>query len=218
VKKILVVNPVGHSTWDLSDLEIYKSFANPGTEVVVKSLPKGPRTVEKLESYFEAEKEVVNLVLESYRGFDGVIVNCFLEPGVPILKKKLRGEVVVVGPAEASLSFASVYGDIVVVTVGAVEESINLIKEKVRALGFEKKVVGVRGIPVGVEDIDIDKKKVLELLVVEAKKAMIAGADVVVLGCTGLAGLAKDVEKKVGIPVIDPAWASIKFLEILLNR
>jgi len=216
--KILVVNPVGHSMWDATDLEIYRSYASPHTEIVVKSLPRGPRTVETLDAYFEAEKETVSFVLENYRGFSGIIINCFLEPGVSFLKKKLSGQVVVVGPAEASLSYARVYGDIAVVSVGASVEGLELIRERIRALGFEKRVVSVSGIPLGVIDIDVDKKRTIELLVAESKKAILAGADVIVLGCTGLAGLAKIIEREVGMPVIDPAWASIKLLETILSR
>jgi len=216
--KILVVNPVGHGTWDSTDLEIYRSYANPHTEVVVRSLPRGPYTVETLNAYFEAEKETVSFVLENYRGFNGVIVNCFLEPGVSVLRKKLTGQVVVGGPAEASLSYARIYGDIAVISVGASVEGLELIREKIRALGFEKRVVSVSGIPLGVMDIDVDKKRTIELLVAESKKALLSGADVIVLGCTGLAGLAKIIEREVGVPVIDPAWASIKLLETVLSR
>jgi len=216
--KILVVNPVGHSTWDATDLEIYRSYASPHTEIVVKSLPRGPRTVETLDAYFEAEKETVNFVLENYKGFNGVIVNCFLEPGVNVLRKKLSGQVVVLGPAEASLSYARIYGDIAVISVGASVEGLELIREKIRALGFEKRVVSVSGIPLGVIDIDVNKKRTIELLITESKKALLSGADVIVLGCTGLAGLAKSVESEVRVPVIDPTWASIKLLETLLSR
>jgi allantoin racemase len=216
--RILVVNPVGHTTWDSVDLEIYRSYASPQTEVIVKSLPRGPRTVETLNAYFEAEKETVSFVLENYKGFNGIIINCFLEPGINVLRKKLRGQVVVVGPAEASLSYARIYGDIAVVSVGASIEGLELIKEKIRALGFEKRVVSVSGIPLGVIDIDVDKKRTIELLIAESKKALLSGADVIVLGCTGLAGLAKIIERELGVPVIDPAWASIKLLEALLSR
>lgn len=218
MRRVLVVNPVGHSTWDPADLEIYRSYANPNTEVVVKSLPRGPRTVETLEAYVEAERETISFVLDNYKGFDGVIVNCFLEPGVASLRKRLKGQVVVVGPAETSLSLAKAYGDIAIITVGARAEGLELIKEKVRALGFEKSIVNVSGIPIGVMDIDADKKHTVDLLITQAKKVLISGADVIVLGCTGLAGLAKAIEEEVGVPVIDPAWASIKFLEALLSR
>jgi len=216
--KVLVVNPVGHTTWDRSDLEIYRSYANPGTEVVVKSLPRGSYTVETLESYFEAEKETVNFVLKNYKGFEGIIINCFLEPGVHTLRKKLDTRMIVVGPAEASLSIASLYGDVAVVTVEASADSLELIREKVKALGFEKKVVSIVGIPLSVKDLDVNKQYVVELLIKESKKALLSGADVIVLGCTGFAGLAKSVERELDVPVIDPAWASIKLLEVALSR
>jgi allantoin racemase len=216
--KILIVNPVGTNRWDEEDLKIYKSFADPDIEVFVKSLPKGPETVETLDAYIEAEKETIKFVLENYRYYNGVIVNCFLDPGVEILRRRIGKEIIIIGPAEASLSYARFYGNIGILTVGAYEESIELIKTRIRSLGFDKKVMSIRGIPMGVIDLDKDRDKTLDLMIREAKKMYLENIDVIVLGCTGLAGLAKSLEEKIGIPVIDPAWATIKMMKTILTR
>lgn len=212
--KILVVNPVGHDKWDFSDKKIYESYASRGTEIDVVSLPKGPASVESAEAYAEVEPLVVELVKKIHVSYDAVIVNCFLDPGVAKLRD-LLGKVVV-GPCEASLSLARNLGKkISIITVGGNVETLNMIREKVKSLGFEEIITSLRGIPLRVVDLDKDKGVTLRLLVDEARKAVSEGAEVLVLGCTGLAGMAREVSNAVRVPVVDPAWAALKMAELL---
>jgi allantoin racemase len=215
--RVLVVNPVGHDRWDHSDKKIYESYASEGTEVDVVSLPRGPASVETAEAYAEVEPLIIELVKGIHAGYDAVIVNCFLDPGVAKLRKIL-GNKVVVGPCEASLSLARNLSDkIAVVTVGGGVETLGLIKERVKSLGFENVVVSMRGISLRVLELDRDREVTLRHLVNEASKAVSEGADVIVLGCTGLAGMAREVSDAVGVPVIDPAWSALKIAELLAS-
>jgi len=77
-------------------------------------------------------------------------------------------------------------------------------------------VVGVKGISLRVIELDRDREVTLRHLVNEAAKAVSEGADVIVLGCTGLAGMAREVSDAVGVPVIDPAWSALKIAELLV--
>ncbi len=214
--RVLVVNPVGHNKWDSSDKKIYENYASRETEIDVISLPKGPVSVESAEAYAEVEPLVVELVKEIHAGYDAVIVNCFLDPGVAKLRE-LLGKVVV-GPCEASLSLArNLSKKISIITVGGEVETLNMIRERVKSLGFEEIITSLRGIPLRVLDLDRDKESTLRLLVDEARKAVSEGAEVLVLGCTGLAGMAKEVSDAVGVPVVDPAWAALKIAELLVS-
>ncbi len=214
--RILVINPVGHNTWDKQDEEICRSFASPETEVKVVSLPRGPASVETPEAHAEVIPLVLDVARRNHEGFDAVVVNCFLDPGVDFLKGILNKPVV--GPCEASLSLASIVGRrITIITVGGADGDW-MIEERVRQLGFDDKVASVRGIPVRVLDIDKDRIAVVNHLVREAEKAKEEeGTSVIVLGCTGLAGLASEVQKKTGIFTIDPTGAAIKMAEVLVK-
>jgi allantoin racemase len=214
--RILVINPVGHSTWDKQDEEICKSFASPETEIKVVSLPRGPASVETPEAHAEVIPLVLDVARRNHDGFDAVLVNCFLDPGVDFLKGILKKPVV--GPCEASLSLACIAGTrISIITVGGADGDW-MIEERVKQLGLSDKVTSVRGIPVGVLDIDKDRAAVVSYLVNEAEKARKEErADVIVLGCTGLAGLAKEVQEKTNIFAIDPTGAAIKVAEALIK-
>ncbi len=212
--RVLVVNPVGHSKWDEQDKRIYQSFASQDTIVDVVSLPQGPPSVETPEAHAEVIPLVVKRVLEFKDKYDGFIVNCFLDPGVNLLKGLI--EKPVVGPCEASMALASmVSSKIGIVTVG--NEALWMIEEHVRELGFGDKLIALEGIDLGVLDIDKDIELTVKKLVEASRRALEKGAEVIVLGCTGLAGLAEKVEREISVPVVDPSGAAIKVLEALVK-
>jgi len=67
-------------------------------------------------------------------------------------------------------------------------------------------------------EIDRERAAVINYLVEESKKALSEdGADVIILGCTGLAGMAKKVQDRVKVPVIDPSGAAIKVAEAIVK-
>jgi len=215
--RVLVVNPVGHDRWDYSDKKIYESYASEGTEVDVVSLPRGPESVETAEAYAEVEPLIIELVKGIHAGYDAVIVNCFLDPGVAKLRKILNNKVVV-GPCEASLSLARNLSDkVAVVTVGGDVETLGLIKERIKSLGFENVVVGVKGISLRVIELDRDREVTLRHLVNEAAKAVSEGADVIVLGCSGLIGLSEELSEVLGVPVVDPTLVTVGLAEAMIK-
>jgi len=220
--RVLVINPVGHPRWDEVDKAIYESFASPNTEIVVKSFPEGPPSVEDPEAHAWVEHLVVKYGLAWFRQaeaegrpYDAIIPNCFLDPGAENLKALVP--VPVVGPCEASLALARVLGSrrVAVVTVG--NKALWMIEERIRKAGYGDLVEGVYGIGLGVLDLDKDREATVREVVGKAREALRDGADTIILGCTGLAGLAKEVEEVIKAPVIDPAGAAIKVAEGLVK-
>jgi len=212
--KILVVNPVGHSRWDEQDRKLYMTFASPGTEVEVISLPEGPLSIEDPKAYGEVVPLVMKRVLELYMNYDAVIVNCFLDPGVDLLKAMVNKPVV--GPCEASLALAGLLSKkLAIVTVG--NEALWMIEERVRALGYGTYLVTIKGIELTVPQLDEKRDEAIALTIEKSKEAISEGAEVVILGCTGLSGMAKEVQEAIDKPVIDPSGAALKVAEALVK-
>ncbi len=214
--KILVINPVGHSKWDESDKEFLSSYAHPKTRIDVKSLPRGPKSVESIKDYVEVIPLVIDQALKLHKEYNALIVNCFLDPAVDYLKLLLRKPVI--GPCEASLLLAKVIGRrFAIITVGK-GDVIKLIERRINFLGFKDFVVKIDGIPLGVLDIDVDKGRTLrEILRVGNEVIKTYQADVIILGCTGLAGFSFKAQEELGVPVIDPALAALKVAEAVLT-
>lgn len=83
-------------------------------------------------------------------------------------------------------------------------------------MGVESRFVSSRGAGISVLEIDRDLDATVRRIGDEALKAVKEdGADTIVLGCTGFAGLAPKVQAIVEVPVIDPALAALKTAETL---
>ncbi len=141
-------------------------------------------------------------------------MNCFLDPAVDLLKGILKKPVV--GSCEASLALAGLLSrKIAIVTVG--NNALWMIEERVRALGYGEYLVSLKGIDLTVLQLDEDLEKTKAAVIEKAREVVSEGAEVVVLGCTGLSGLAKDVQEIVGKPVVDPSGAALKTAEAMIK-
>ena len=121
----------------------------------------------------------------------------------------------IVGPGEASLALAYIIGhkySVLVVLKGVIPRFEN----KIRMYGFIERLASVRSIEIPV--LRLEKEKTQNTLLTEAKKAIEEdGADTIILGCTGMSGMAKGLQETLGIPVIDPTAASLKMAETLVD-
>lgn len=212
--KILIINPIGDDSWNESDKQFFKNISSPTTEIEVKSLGIGPPSIETVKDYETVKPLVRELALKLYRDYDGIIVNCFLDPAVDELKNILDRPVI--GPGESSIVFGGILGKKLGI-VSIRSEALELIKQRCNSLRYGDRVVSIRGIGIHVVDLRENWSRVKLELIEESKNAVKEGAEVIILGCTGLAGLAKTVSEEIGKPVIDPAVAALKMTESLIS-
>lgn len=213
--KILVINPIGDDSWDEKDREIFLRIASKDTEINVVSLDRGPMSIENRESYIEVQPLVKELAIKLHNNYDGIIINCFLDPGVKLLRSLITNKPII-GPGEASLALGSLLGwNLGIVSISG--EVLKLIEEQVRVLGYDRRVVTIRGIKTTVTEIIKKWNRVKLELLEESKKALDEGAEVIVLGCTGLAGLSTFIMENLKVPVVDPAAAALKITEVFIS-
>jgi len=211
--KTLVINPVGTTKWDESDKRIYQSFASPETEIDVISLVEGPESLETEEAKNEAIPRIVNRALKLHERYDGLIVNCCLDPGVDKIRSLIKTPIM--GPFQASLAIASVIGR--KAGVITVSRAASMLKELVLKYEMENRVGSMRGIDISVPQIEVNKEHTLGLLKKEICEEIREGADVVVLGCTSLSGFVENLKEEIEIPVVNPVAAAIKLLEDIIQ-
>jgi Asp/Glu/hydantoin racemase len=138
---------------------------------------------------------------------DAVMLACFGDPGIAALRE--LSPVPVVGMAEASiLAAATLGGQIALLTGGA--RWVPMLTEYAAALGFGGRVV-VRGIALRGDAIAADPDAALPALAAEARAAVERdGAEVVVLGGAGLAGLAERLGDAVPVPLLDSLACAVR--------
>ena len=84
-----------------------------------------------------------------------------------------------------------------------------------RGYGLDPFVADVRAVDVPVLELRDRAEEVLDTLEEEARRAMDAGADALVLGCMtmGFLDAAKDLQERVGIPVVNPVLTALRTAE-----
>lgn len=138
---------------------------------------------------------------------DAAMLACFGDPGIAALRE--LSPVPAVGMAEASiLTAATLGGRIALLTGGA--RWVPMLTEYAAVLGFAGRVV-VRGIAPTGDAIAADPAAALPALAGEARAAVREdGAEVVVLGGAGLAGLADRIADAVPVPVLDSLACTVR--------
>lgn len=150
-------------------------------------------------------------------GMDGVMINCFMDPGLGPARELVH--IPVAGPGESSMLVAASLGRCFsVVTPSATAGPI--VYEQAISYGVSHRLVSVRSVEVPVADMG-DHQKLAGVLVDQAKLAIEKdGAHVLVLGCTGMSLTAQVVRESLrqcgfDVPLIDPQSAAIGMLVAL---
>jgi allantoin racemase len=85
--------------------------------------------------------------------------------------------------------------------------------DNARIYGFESRIASWRVLGLTVPDMR-DREKTQAAILREARAAVEKdGAEVVCLGCTGMAGQARHAQEELGVPVLDPVLMGLKMAE-----
>lgn len=208
----IIVPNVGMSEAAVAERHAYlKRHARPDTEIVIHVNEAGPRAIESQVESDEAGVEIVRKIrmLED-EGYDAFITWCGGDPGLEAARE--ISKVPVIGPGQAALHYASMLGTRM--TWIAPMGDSRRIRSRIRAHGMTHLLSRVRiiGVPVLQLRRDMaDTRARLGTLIVQAIEE--DEADVVVLGCMALFGVAATLE--VSVPVIDPALSALIMAESL---
>jgi allantoin racemase len=185
----------------------------PGTEVDSVGIARGPSSIECRYDEILAIPEIVKRVKEAEdEGINACVVNCFGDPGVRASREVVK--IPVLGPCESSLLVASSMCDkFSVITV--LKSVSGLIEENARIYGLAEKLASVRAVDIPVLDLHGNEEKTAKLLYEEGRKALEEDdAEVLILGCTGMTGMAERLSKELGVHVLDPLPTAVKFAEM----
>lgn len=216
LSRILVLNPVSTNVWNMITEEILKKIAFSGTEFSVENLENGPQSIESEFDVVSVAPYVVKKVVEAEKkGFDGVIINCFDDPGLDAARERVS--ILVLGIGETSIITSLQIGyKFAIISTG--EKSKASYDLKAQKLGVRNRLAYASGIPLKVLELRRDNEKTKQMLLREAVKAVEDFyAEVIVLGCGGMIGFSEWLSEKLGVPVIDPTITTFKIAEALTS-
>lgn len=213
--RILVVNVNTTASMTASIGAQAAEVAGPETEIVPLTPLFGPASVEgNYESYLAAI--AVMETVRSYREpFDAVIQAGYGEHGREGLQELL--DVPVVDITEAAASTAMFLGHRYSV-VTTLDRTVPLIEDRLKLAGLSDRCASVRASGMAVLDLERDPEAAVEAIALQAARAVEQDrAEVVCLGCGGMAGLMERVREAAGVPVVDGVAAAVTIAEGLVR-
>jgi allantoin racemase len=193
--KILIINPNSDPGMTSAIQESAEAFADGS--LLVETIPtlSAPRFIETHTHEIECGPGMVELMREHEKGYDAFVVACHSDVHVEALREATRKPVIGIG--EASMKLASFLGRTFSV-VTTHQHSVPGKLEQARKCHLENQLVSVRAPEAGEEGLG-DFELFLEL----SRRAREDGAEVIVLGCAGLAGMDRRLQETLDMPVLD---------------
>ena len=213
--RILVINPNSNPDMTGNIDRMAKGMAGPDTDVLTISPPLAPASIESHAEDVVAGYRLIEAALARQGTYDGLVVACYYDPAVEALREVL--DVPVVGIAEASSHMASLLAPkFSVITV--LRRGVRHVESVIDRVGLTSRCASVRGVDLGVLDLDEDLSRSMNLIAAEARKAVDEdGAEAIALGCAGMGPLDKQLQEVLGVPVLDGVACAVPLVEACIR-
>ena len=218
--KLMYLNPVGTEAYDAVFADMARTYKLPGTEVHIACLADAGGSFTHIE-YRSYETIVSRGIIQATRqaareGFDALAIGCFYDTALHDARE-ISGEMVVTAPCLASCEIAASLANRFGIIVGR-RKWVNQMNAVAREHGYGERLSGFYHVELGVNDFQADHAETERRLVEAGRKAVEEDyAEALILGCTLEIGFYREIEKAVGVPVIDPSIAAMKRAEYAAN-
>jgi Asp/Glu/hydantoin racemase len=204
---ILVINPNSSD----SVTRVIDQAAGPlrvpgGPEIHSLTLAEGPPAVETQRDADQVIEPLCRLIRRYEAEAGAFVISCFSDPGLFAARETTRKPVL--GAAEcailSSLTFGQRFG-----VLSILAKSVPRHLRYYGAMGVGERLAGELPIGLGVLELADERTTMARLAEVGRRLRDERGADVLILGCTGMANYRDRLEAAVGLPVIEPTQAAI---------
>ncbi|MGD0265777.1 MAG: aspartate/glutamate racemase family protein [Candidatus Methylomirabilota bacterium] len=208
---ILLINPNSTASMTAGIEKAARAVAR--AETVVKAVnPEGtPPAIEGYADDALAVPAVLALAEAEADHWDAILIACHGDPGLEALRERLLTPVIGIG--EASFLAACAVGRRFSV-LSLLPRLIPKKREQVRRAGLLDRLASVRALGVGAVESYEGRDRLMDRYRAEGRAAIQEdGADCLILGCAGMVGIAEELERDLGVPVVDPVVAAVKLAE-----
>lgn len=207
MKPILVINP--NSTEAVTRgideaMAPLRIAGGPAIECV--TLKEGPPGIETQQHVDSVVAPMLKLVREREAGYSAFVIACYSDPGLHSVREATAKPVL--GISECGVLTALTLGHKFGV-IAILQKSIPRHLRYIGAMGVMDRLAGELPVGLGVTEL-ADEKKTFGRMV-DAGKALRDGhgANVIVMGCAGMARYRKPLQDEIGIPVVEPSQAAV---------
>ncbi len=194
-----------------------KAAAGPGTDIFATQPEMGPVSI---EGYYDEAFAVPGMLMRiaeaEQKGVAGHVIACFDDTGLDAARALAAAPVIGIG--EAAFHAASLIAGkfSVVTTLG---RSIPAIEHNLARYGLATRCAKVRAAEVAVLSLEEPDSPARARISAEIEAAKLDDrAEAIVLGCAGMADLAKSLTEQHLLPVIDGVAIAVGLIEMLARN
>ena len=212
--RIRVININTSETITAKMREVIERVKRPETLAEVVCPSRGPETIDSSYDEAYAVPPTLDLVRQAIADeVDAILLGCFCDAGVEASREV--SPIPVVAMEEATFSVALMLGN----KFGILTEKqprIAMKERHVRRAGLLQRLASIRALGLSTADLDAHPAETKERGMALARRMIEEdGAEVIILGCAAMAGYGGEMEKTLGVPVLDPTIVSFKVAEMV---
>ena len=205
--RILVINP--NSTEAVTrgiDQAVEPLRMTGGPAIDCVTLKEGPPGIETQQHVDGVVPHLLSLVSQKDTQYAAFVIACYSDPGLHSVREVTKKPVL--GISECGILTALTLGHRFGV-IAILPQSIPRHLRYVGALGVTERLAAE--LPVGIPVVELsDEKKTFGRMVQVGKTLRERhGADVIVMGCAGMARYRKGLQAEIGVPVVEPTQAAV---------
>lgn len=207
MSKILVINPNSTQAVTRGIDEACAPLRMPGGPAIeAVTLKEGPPGIETQQHVDGVVPHLIQLVQRKEAECAAFVIACYSDPGLHSAREATKKPVL--GISECGILTALTLGQKFGV-IAILQKSIPRHLRYMGALGVMDRLAAE--LPVNLPVLELSDEKKTFGRMVEVGKALRGthGADVIVMGCAGMARYRKALQDEVGIPVVEPTQAAV---------
>ena len=177
-----------------------------GPAIETATLKEGPPGIETQLHVDGLIAPLVSFVREKERSYDAFVIACYSDPGLHSVREVTAKPVL--GIAECGVLTALTLGHKFGV-IAILRKSIPRHLRYMGALGVSDRLAAELPVDLPVLELADENKTFGRMVAVGRKLKEEHGADVVVMGCAGMARYRKPLQEELHIPVVEPTQAAV---------
>jgi allantoin racemase len=203
---IVVINPNSNPAVTQGFDEALEPLRHPGGPAIrCETLAEGPFGIET-QAHVDGVAMPLAKLVASRPEVKAFVIACYSDPGLFVCREATKAPVF--GISECGLLTALGRGQRLGV-IAIAKRSIPRHIRYMRQMGILERLANERPLEMSVAETASGEGTLARMIAVGTELRDIDGADVVVMGCAGMARHRKGLEAALGIPVVDPVQAAV---------
>ncbi len=205
--RILVINPNSTEAVTQGIDEGMAALRIPGGPAIdCMTLKEGPPGIETQQHVDGVIPHLLHLVREREAEYSAFVIACYSDPGLHSVRESTAKPVL--GISECGILTALTLGQKFGV-IAILQKSIPRHLRYMGAMGVMDRLAGELPVGLAVTELSDQKKTFGRMVEVATALRDVHGANVIVMGCAGMARYRKPLQDAVGLPVVEPSQAAV---------